>query len=153
MCALLNEIIAIGGTTAYEAPFDPARMTTDYILNDRLISITVAELEGDLAGFQSLSWPDPGHDGPDSLPPNWAYIATFVQTGLTGQGIGSALFAVTRAAARAAGAVAIDATIRADNAGGLRYYGTIGFVDYAVLRDVPLASGRPVDRIRKRLVP
>ena len=49
---------------------------------------------------------------------------------MTGRGIGGALFAETCKAARAAGAVAIDATIRRENTGGLRFYDKMGFVDY-----------------------
>lgn len=43
-----------------------------------------------------------------------------------------------------------NATIRADNAGGLAYYARMGFQDYAVARGVPLADGTPVDRISRR---
>jgi L-amino acid N-acyltransferase YncA len=153
MCALLNEIIAVGGTTAYQTPFDVARMTADYIAKKNLIATTVAHDGKALVGFQALSWPEPDNAGADRLPPDWAYIATFVKGGITGRGIGKALFAVTRPAARAAGATAIDATIRADNAGGLRYYSAIGFEDYAVLRAMPLSDGTLLDRIRKRITP
>jgi len=151
MADLLNHIIAIGGTTAHQRPFDAARMQAHYIDDPQIIATTVAEIEGAVVGFQCLARPDPDHpEAPDRLPADWSYIATFVQIGRAGQGIGGALFGVTKAAASASGAVAIDATIRADNTGGLRYYDSMGFVDYAVLRDVPLRDGMRVDRIRKR---
>ena len=53
------------------------------------------------------------------------------------------------------GREAINATIRADNAGGLAFYTKQGFVDYGVTPAVPLADGTPVDRVHKRfsLVP
>jgi ribosomal protein S18 acetylase RimI-like enzyme len=64
--------------------------------------------------------------------------------------VGSALFNVMRSAARKRGLTAINATIRADNSGGLAFYNRMGFLDYEVTRAVPLKDGTPVDRIRKR---
>jgi RimJ/RimL family protein N-acetyltransferase len=66
------------------------------------------------------------------------------------RGVGGALFARTLRAAREAGITAIDATIRADNTGGLAFYARLGFVDYDRMVGVPLRNGAPVDRIRKR---
>jgi GNAT superfamily N-acetyltransferase len=86
----------------------------------------------------------------DKLGSGWGDIGTFARRGSTTRGIGSALFAATRAAAIAAGLKAINATIRADNIGGLAFYARMGFVDYAVARAVPLADGTPVDRISRR---
>ena len=148
MAALLNEIIAAGGTTAYEDPFDAAAMDADYISSPDLVSCTVAESDGRIVGFQGLFWP---HDHGDPFPEGWAIIATFARRGMTGGGIGRALFAATLAAARAQGVRTLDATIRADNAGGLAYYARMGFTDYGRLVGVPLNDGTPVDRLRKRL--
>jgi L-amino acid N-acyltransferase YncA len=150
MAALLNEIIALGGTTAYEDPFSPNDMDHHYISNPARISCTVAEEAGEILGFQGLFWPD---DPADPFPEGWAYIATFARVGRTGRGIGKALFAATLAAARTAAVQTIDATIRADNAGGLAYYGQLGFTDYARLHSLPLKDGTPVDRVRKRFDP
>jgi ribosomal protein S18 acetylase RimI-like enzyme len=147
MTVLLNEIIAIGGTTAHQRPFDEARMLHHYIQPDHHISTMVAELDGAIVGFQMLVWPNPD-EGP--MPDHWGFIGSFVKVGITGQGIGRALFTATCAAARAAGCLHIDATIRADNASGLRFYAAMGFTDYDVIRDVPLRDGRLVDRVRKR---
>jgi hypothetical protein len=44
----------------------------------------------------------------------------------------------------------INATIRADNTGGLAYYAKMGFETYGITKDVPLLDGTPVDRINKR---
>jgi L-amino acid N-acyltransferase YncA len=150
MCAILNEIIAIGGTTAYEDPFDPATMTANYIAAPLLVHCTLAESDGAPAGFQALWRADTTRTDPVALPPGWAAIASFVKVGLTGQGIGRSLFAATTAAARAAGITTIDATIRADNRSGLTFYSALGFRDYAAIPAVPLRNGTPVDRIRKR---
>lgn len=130
MAELLNAIIARGGTTAYREPFTDERMRADYVEAALGISSVVAERDGSILGFQALHWPDPGWTGANPLPAGWAYIATFVAIGMQGHGIGTRLFAATRAAARAAGVRAIDATIRRENAGGLAYYSRMGFEDY-----------------------
>lgn len=147
MTMLLNEIIAIGGTTAHQIPLSDTDMLHHYIQPEHHISTFVAVLDGAVVGFQMLVWPNPD-EGP--MPDHWGFIGSFVKVGVTGQGIGRALFAATCAAARNVGCRHIDATIRADNASGLRFYGAMGFVDYDVFRDKPLRDGRLVDRIRKR---
>jgi len=98
---------------------------------------------GRLLGFQTL-----GREA--HLPDGVGDIGTFARVGGTQRGVGSALFVATRAAAKAKGLSAINATIRADNTGGLAFYGRMGFVDHSVSRGVPLKDGRPVDRIYKR---
>lgn len=147
MAQLINAIIAIGGTTAYEAPFDAASMDAAYIPLPQLVSCFVAEDDGELVGFQGLMW---SFDPDDPLPDGWATIGTFARVGLTQRGVGGALFAETVKAAREAGVAVIDATIRADNTGGLAFYMRQGFVDYDRLVALPLKDGTPVDRIRKR---
>jgi L-amino acid N-acyltransferase YncA len=146
MAVLLNEIIAIGGTTAYEEPFNSEGMDQHYVSAQNLIACTVAEQDGDLLGFQGLFWPTEE----DPLPVGWAFIATFARVGRTGGGVGRALFAATVKAAHGAGVRTIDATIRADNTGGLAFYGRMGFTDYDCLAGLPLKNGTLVDRIRKR---
>lgn len=144
---ILNRIVKAGGTTAHQTPFDPARLTAHYIAPASIIECSVATENGQALGFQSLTWPDAeGQPFPDG----WAIIATFVDSAAAGKGVGRALFDHTRQAAAAAGVVAIDSTIRADNPGGLAYYSKMGFVDYDILKAVPLRDGSVVDRIRKR---
>ncbi|KJZ19350.1 GNAT family N-acetyltransferase [Loktanella sp. S4079] len=147
MTALLNEIIGIGGSTAHETPFDQAKMLAHYIACPNLISCQVAEESDQVRGFQWLGWAT-DEDAP--VPSDWGIIASFVAPNAAGKGIGQQLFSATQEAARAAGAVAIDATIRADNVAGLRYYTGLGFRDYDRLIDIPLSDGTKVDRIRKR---
>lgn len=147
LTTLLNDVITAGGTTAHQTTFDAARTLRHYIDPAQLISCTVAEVAGNVVGFQSLVWPD--QDG-QPFPEGWAIIATFVDIRAAGQGVGRALFIATKAAAKAANVQSIDATIRADNSVGLGYYGGMGFTDYDVLRSVPLRDGQRVDRIRKR---
>jgi len=147
MCHILNTLIAIGGTTAHQMPFENDRMLNHYVSPPGLISSTVAELDGSVVGFQCLVWPNADQE---PFPPGWALIATFVHSGLSRQGIGSALFAETKARAKAAGVKTIDATIRADNISGLAFYGRMQFRDYAHLKEIPLRDGTRVDRVRKR---
>jgi GNAT superfamily N-acetyltransferase len=101
------------------------------------------DASGDVVGFQWIA-PNP------RLPSEACEIASFVKLGRTGLGIGSALFDATAAAAARLGYVWIDATIRADNEGGLIYYQSRGFRDYAFEQNVVLQGGQTVDRIRKR---
>jgi len=150
LCALLNEIIAIGGTTAFQHPWNEADFEKAYLTGKYCHSCVVAEQGGTLLGFQSLEWSDPDWDGADPLPDDWLIIATFSRVGRTKGGIGTAMFAETLKSARQTNAVAIDATIRANNAGGLAYYNKMGFRDYARVIDEPSADKTCVDRIRKR---
>jgi len=141
---LLNEIIAAGGTTAYETPFTPEAFADAHIDGPGVITSMVAEDgDGRAMGFQILL-------ASDKLGPGWGDIGTFARRGSTTRGIGSTLFSATRVAAIAAGLKTINATIRADNTGGLAFYARMGFVDYAVAHAVPLADGTPVDRISRR---
>jgi len=144
MAELLNAIIRKGGTTAL----------TDEITRDTILTWFeqapsnaiwhVAEDDaGQLFGFQYAK-PHP------NLPPEACDIATFVKLGTTGLGIGAKLFEITKKAARDLGFEWINATIRADNAGGLTYYQSRGFEDYARLPNQRLADGQIVDKISKR---
>lgn len=142
MTALLNRIIAIGGTTAHETPFTPDEVAAHYIAGEEPVCCHVA-LDGGLIGFQSV-----GRN--TALPEGWGDIGTFVDPDRQRSGAGAALFAATVDAARAAGLVSLNATIRADNAPGLGYYARRGFTDYATDPLFALKSGRVVGRVRRR---
>jgi L-amino acid N-acyltransferase YncA len=145
MTALLNAIIAQGGTTAHEVAFTAERFVQAYLENpDALCCVVAVDREsGRIEGFQTLGR-EPG------LPDDVGDIGTFAHIDGKQRGVGSALFAVTRARARDLGLTAINATIRADNTGGLAFYGKQGFEDYSVTPTVPLRDGSPVDRVNKR---
>ena len=147
LTALLNEIIARGGTTALEEPFTANGLARTMLTGPVVICCFVAAEYGTgrLLGFQSLEWGE-------GLPPGIGDIATFARVGLTQRGVGSALWAETLMEAGRKGLKAINAAIRADNSGGLAFYGRMGFVDYNVERAVPLKDGTPVDRISKRYI-
>jgi ribosomal protein S18 acetylase RimI-like enzyme len=95
-------------------------------------------------------WPLRRTEPEASLPPQAANIATFVQIGQTGLGIGSALFDATRKAAKELGYVWINANIRADNEGGLIYYQSRGFQDYGIIEGYRMGNGQLVDKRLKR---
>ncbi|MFD0859371.1 GNAT family N-acetyltransferase [Roseovarius aquimarinus] len=144
MAELLNQIIEKGGTTAHTRPVTSRDMGGMMeTAPDRSAWHVALNAEGALRGFQYI-------EPTSHLPPEACDIATFVQLGRTGLGIGSALFKVTAKAAKALGYVWINASIRADNEGGLIYYQSRGFRDYARRENVELASGQRVDKILKR---
>lgn len=144
MAELLNTIIAEGGTTALTRP------VTGQDLNDWMnahpdksawhVAVNANEK---VVGFQ---WIEPA----DYLPTEAVDIATFVQVGQTGLGIGSKLFDATRHAAKHLGYGWINANIRADNGGGLIYYQSRGFVDYGTIENYEMANGQKVDKVLKR---
>lgn len=141
---LLNEIIALGGTTALTEPLTRDALADWLFANaDRSAWHVAIDEHGELLGFQWIGvWPD--------LPPEACDIGTFVKTGRTGFGIGSALFDATRQAALNLGYDWINANIRADNLGGLTYYQSRGFRDWGRLENIALADGTRVDKCLKR---
>ena len=144
MARLLNKIIEVGGTTAMVRPVtgkDIAEwMTGNSDRNAWHVALNGAEK---VVGFQ---WIEPA----DYLPDEAAEIATFVQIGQTGLGIGSALFAATQNAAKVLGFRWINANIRADNEGGLIYYQSRGFQDYGVIEGHVMKNGQVVNKALKR---
>ncbi|MEX0339404.1 MAG: N-acetyltransferase family protein [Arenibacterium sp.] len=142
--ALLNDIIARGGTTAHQNAFDLPEFTRAFLTGPWCIACHVAlDGAGRIAGFQSI-------ETSDKLPEGCADIASFARLAPKLRGVGRAMFPATCQAAREAGYSWLNATIRADNVEGLGYYSAMGFADHEVQRDVPLADGRKVDRISKR---
>lgn len=143
LCALLNEIIVIGGTTAFETELTVAEFNSHFLEGGDFINCLLVEHEGHVLGFQSLL------DRP-KLEAGWADIATFARSTPQVRGVGTALFESTIQFAVGASIDFINATIRADNQSGLSYYSKMGFNDYSVAQGVPLASGTRVDRISKK---
>ncbi|MGI3164155.1 GNAT family N-acetyltransferase [Pseudooceanicola sp. 200-1SW] len=143
LAALLNEVIARGGTTAMTEPVSRDDIG-DWMAGDaRAIWHLAEDGQGAVLGFQFAS-PHP------DLGPQVANIATFARVGRTGLGIGSALFRATAEAARAEGYAWINAEIRADNTSGLTYYRSRGFEDYGRIEGVRLGDGQVVDKVLTR---
>lgn len=141
---LLNAIIRAGGTTALQQEFTPEALDAAYLTGPKVYCCYVADdAGGAAAAFQTLVH-DPG------LPDDVSDVGTFAALERKQSGAGSALFAATKAHARQLGHSAINATIRADNTGGLAFYAKQGFVDHGVTKDAPLADGTAVDRVHKR---
>lgn len=145
LAELLNAIIAKGGTTALEKPFTPQVLAHTFLTGPDVHCCFVAidPATGRMQGFQTLCrYP--------TLPNDIGDIGTFARIGGVQRGVGTALFAATRSRALALGLVAINATIRADNAGGLAFYSKQGFLDHDRVVGVPMQDGTRIDRIVKR---
>lgn len=144
LLAILNEIIEIGGTTGIEEQLTHLQFLEYFLSGDGVESCLCAvdASSGAHLGFQSTS-----HFG--DIPADWVDIGTFVKPKAHARGVGRALFAATKATLADKRLVAINATIRADNKGGLAYYTSCGFIDYSIKKSIPLANGVPVDRIYK----
>ena len=139
MTALLNAVIAKGGTTAHETPMTEADVRTYFIDGSDVHSSAIAEDEGQIIGWQSVGqWQGDPH------------VGTFVQPDLQARGVGGALFALTLATLRQTGIGYIIASIRADNVPGLAYYARIGFRDIGQDPGFALSDGRVVGRVHRR---
>ncbi len=144
MRTVLNEIIRVGGTTAFTNELLAEEMRDWFISGENVVSCFVAvDFDGVVVGFQSLSTYD-------TLPAGWVDIATFASRSRHKSGVGSALFPHTREAATRIGFSAINATIRVVNEGGLAYYGRMGFETYLVEDGDPQEQGRVFNRRHKR---
>jgi L-amino acid N-acyltransferase YncA len=139
MAAVLNAVIAFGGTTAHQSPKSDAQVRHSYIDGADVLSSVVAEDQGRVIGWQSVEhWQGDPH------------IGTFVQPGLQAKGAGGAMFAMTCNLLRAKSVTYIIAFIRADNIPGMAYYARAGFRDIGKDPDVTLPDGRIVGRIHRR---
>ncbi len=144
LTSIINEIIEIGGTTAFEKTLSEDQFRTYYITGQNCISCLLAEdNHGLVVGFQSLS----SHP---ELPDSWADIATFARVNPKSPGVGTKLFQETLEFARCSKIEYINAKIREDNKSGLGYYSKMGFETYSVEEKVPLQDGTPVNRISKK---
>lgn len=141
---LLNQIIQQGGTTAHTQTVTSAAIGEWMSRHPSQSAWHVAESDdGTALGFQFI-------EPHDQLPDDACDISTFVRVGQTGLGIGTRLFDASRNAARALGYRWINATIRADNSGGLAYYQSRGFETYHRRNNVTLSNGLVVDKVSKR---
>jgi L-amino acid N-acyltransferase YncA len=140
MTAVLNAVIAVGGTTAHEHPRTEAQVREGYVTGPDVLSSVVCEEDGQIVGWQSVEmWQGDPH------------IGSFVRPGLQARGAGTAMFGLTCQTLKAKGIGHIIAFIRADNAPGLAYYARIGFRDIGTDPDFALEDGRKVGRIYRRV--
>lgn len=110
------------------SPVDAALVQERYLDPEYRIACTVADDDGVIVGFQSVKRAWPGN--PYDVPEGWGIIGTHIHPAAGRSGIGRSLFAVSLAAAKAAGLRHIDANIGADNAAALGYYAAMGFTPY-----------------------
>lgn len=108
------------------SPVDDALMRERYLDTAHAVACTVADQDGRVVGFQSLRRAWPGN--PYDVTEGWGVIGTHIRPDIGRNGLGRRLFAVSLAAARAAGLRHIDATISADNAPASAYYSAMGFM-------------------------
>ncbi len=106
---------------------------TDFVLNNYItatdrIRCSIAEEDGTVIGLQSLKLAVV--DNIYGVTPGWGVIGTHIHPDAARQGVGKALFAVSRQATADAGLRYVDATIGRTNAGGLAYYEAMGFRTY-----------------------
>ena len=142
MAVVLNEIISIGGTTAFEDPVTPENIK-DWYISEAMFCHVALDDDGQVAGFQTVEQTNAYGDGIGE-------ISTFARQTPVVRGVGTALFQATKRAAIDASLAEINAKIRADNTPGLAYYSKMGFHDHGVIPGVPLKDGKKVDRILKR---
>ena len=143
LCELLNEIIVIGGTTAFEHKLEKREFANYFVNGEELVHSIVAIDQSECLGFQCLSY----HS---ELPNGWLDIATFARARPKTVGVGTALFNCSLEYIRHTSFSYINATIRADNKSGLAYYTKMGFKNYTITENVPLSDGTLVDRISKK---
>ena len=110
------------------SPDDEGFALNNYITDPNRIRCSVAEVDGTIIGLQSVKHAVPGNIY--GVTPGWGIIGTHIHPDAARQGVGKALFAISRQAAADAGIKFIDATIGRTNAGGLAYYETMGFRTY-----------------------
>lgn len=144
MSEMLNEIIEVGGTTAFLTPVTAETIQSWMTCDPEKSSWHVAvDEDGQIAGYQSAE----PYDSPakDALT-----IATFVRIGVIKSGIGSRMFEATIRRARDLGYRWINATIRSDNTGGRAYYRSRGFQTWKEDGEATLTDGRTVGKVSKR---
>lgn len=110
------------------SPVDVALVRERYLDTAYGVACTVAEQDGRVVGFQSLTRAWPGN--PYGVAEGWGIIGTHIRPDAGRSGIGRRLFAASLAAAKIAGLKHIDASIGADNAPALAYYAAMGFKPY-----------------------
>ena len=137
--AIINHIVAVGGSTAREIPFDESSFAEHYLVKNEIANVVLSN--GRIIGFQSAF----------RVEPDVFSIATFTDRTEPVRGAGSAVFEKTRIDCRALGATSIIATITEDNTGGLVFYSKIGFQPDSIRpEDHTRPNGTKVDRIVKR---
>ncbi|WP_084536966.1 GNAT family N-acetyltransferase [Azospirillum halopraeferens] len=104
-------------------------------------AVFVAEVDGAPAGYLAAT------GGRLACTRGVATLALAVRADARGRGLGSGLFTAVQAWAAARGLHRLELTAAAPNAGALRLYRRLGFVDEGVLRGALRIAGRPCDEV------
>ena len=137
--AIINPIIATGGTTAYEEPYTEQAFLDHYCVEPPVSNVVLHN--GTIIGFQAAF----------ELEQGLYSIGTFTDRNNPVRGAGAALMAKTEADCRARSGTAILAKITEDNTGALAYYTKMGFEDFEIDKAAHTRkSGKVVDKIIKR---
>lgn len=142
---ILNPIVEARLYTAFVEPFTVAA-EREFIAGfpaRGVWKVAVRRADGRIVGFQVVEPFGPYTRAFDHV----ATIGTYVDLALRRQGIGTALFEATFAAARGKGYEKLFAFVRADNAGGLAAYRSRGFEVIGTARRHARIDGRYVDEI------
>jgi ribosomal protein S18 acetylase RimI-like enzyme len=132
MSAMLGLLVAAGKR---KSPADAGFVLAHYIQSPDGIRCSLAEdADGTLLGFQSLIHSRPGNRY--GTPVGWGIIGTHVSPLAARRGVGSALFQVTRQAAKEAGLREIEAFIGETNQEALAYYEKMGFRTYRLAEGI-----------------
>ncbi|MGJ8526175.1 hypothetical protein LMG33818_001923 [Halomonadaceae bacterium LMG 33818] len=128
MTQVLTDIYNAGKRSA---PGDEALVRSRYIERDHGITCLVAvdDMNG-VIGFQSLIRAT--HGNIYGAPEGWGVIGTHISPLVARQGVGRKLFQHTRAAAREAGLIYIEAMIALESIEAQAYYESMGFRTYKV---------------------
>lgn len=106
-------------------------------------STLVAEVEGDVVGYLTLTHPTP-------LPENahvFAIEGFTVSRSLRGLGVGQALLAAARSTAAQRGGTKLSLRVLSTNERAIRAYGAAGFTVEGVLAGEFVIEGQPVDDV------
>lgn len=109
-------------------PVDVELIVERYLDTEHSVACSVAEVESEVVGFQSLKRAWEGN--PYDVAEGWGIIGTHIHPDVGRSGLGRRLFARSLTAAKAARLNHIDATIGSDNAPALAYYSAMGFIPY-----------------------
>ncbi len=138
---IINHIISLDGSTAYEEPYSEAGFAAHYFKGAEVINVVLHDER--LVGFQ----------GAFEIEPGVYSIGSFTDQMNPVRGAGKAMFEKTRFDCKNRGGTSIIAKITEDNSGGLAFYSKMGFQpDHVKPADHTRPNGTQVDRIVKRFV-
>ena len=121
-----NVLMALKAAGKRRTAGNAEEILSHYITHPDRIQCTVAEVDGQVIGFQSLRLATEGN--PYGTPVGWGIIGTHIHPSAARCGVGKRLAGQTIKVALVAGLRHVEARIGTENAAGLAYYGSIGFV-------------------------